>query len=188
VLLAKLRRSNSKESVPLNYDQDTNAHGMNLTCIGLISPSRLVARLHEVGFEHADLQPANLLIVGDPAEELPQVVALDLDRSRFLPGLDAAARHKNLARLWRHVRRREELYGAAVSRADRARFLRAWATNTRRGGKPAVARQLWRAAWRAIEAEERRGRGLHQLGWALGRVFGGAADPRAARGSARREA
>lgn len=148
---------------------------------------RLVARLHEVGFLHADLQPANLLVVGDPDVGLPQVVALDLDRSRFLPGLDAVARHKNLARLWRHVRRREELYGAAVTRTDCARFLRAWATNTRRGGKPAVARELWRTAWRAIEVEERRGRGLHQLGWALGRIFGSGADTRAARGSARRE-
>jgi hypothetical protein len=147
---------------------------------------RLVARLHEVGFLHADLQPANLLVVGDPNTELPRVVALDLDRSRFLPGLDTAARHRNLARLWRHVRRREELYGAAVSRTDRARFLRAWARETRRGAKPAAARELWRAAWRAIEGLERRGRGMHRLGWSVGRLFGGSADTRAAHGSARR--
>ncbi|MEZ6013989.1 MAG: lipopolysaccharide kinase InaA family protein [Planctomycetota bacterium] len=140
---------------------------------------RLVARLHEVGFHHADLQPANLLVVGDPAQALPTVFALDLDGSRFLPDLASGARHRNLARLWRHVRRREERYGASLSRADRARFLRAWAAHTRRGAKPAGARTVWREAWRAIDVLETRGRWLHRLGWAVGRLIGAPPDLRA---------
>lgn len=132
---------------------------------------RLVARLHELGFHHADLQPANLLVVGDPARESPVVYALDLDRSRFRADMSREARVQNLARLWRHLRRRAELGGPATTRADRARFLAAWAAATRRGAKPDAARALWREAWHAIDRRESRARGWHRLGWLLRGAF-----------------
>lgn len=130
-----------------------------------------VAQLHEVGFLHADLQPANLLVVGDPLVARPTLYALDLDRSRFEEALGVDARRANLARLWRHVRRREEVYGASLTRADRARFLAAWAVH--------APGDSWRAAWRAIERIEARGRGWHRLGHAVDRLFGARVDTRA---------
>jgi len=158
--------------------------------LGVVSPraaqrvaraaGKLIARLHEVGFQHADLQPANLFVLGDPTATMPVMYALDLDGSRFLPDLDARARHQNLARLWRHVRRREELYGPSHSRTDRARLLRAWAQNSRRGARPEGARALWRAAWTAIDQIEARGRLWHRLGWSIERPFGHRHDDRAA--------
>ena len=110
---------------------------------------------------------ANLLVVGDPLVAMPVVYALDLDGSRFQADLTLAERHTNLARLWRHVRRRAELHGPATTRTDRARFLAAWAAQSRRGAKPAAARALWREAWRAIERQELRARAWHRLGWWL---------------------
>ncbi len=126
--------------------------------------ARLVARLHEVGFLHADLQPANLFVVGDPAREAPIVHALDLDRSRFFADLDTGARCANLARLWRHLSARDAALGPSTSRTDRARFLSTWAAATRRGHKPAAARTLWRTTWRTIDELESRRRWLHTLG------------------------
>jgi tRNA A-37 threonylcarbamoyl transferase component Bud32 len=65
---------------------------------------RLVARLHELQFLHADLTPRNVLVEADSLHAgEARLWLLDLDGSRFVPGLGAAERSANLARLWRHV-------------------------------------------------------------------------------------
>ena len=78
-------------------------------------------RLHDAGFEHPDLHLKNLLLT--PAGE---VLVLDLDRVRRLPAL---SRERRLAGLFRFDRYAEKqaARGMPVSRADRMRFLRAYA-------------------------------------------------------------
>lgn len=138
---------------------------------------KLIGDLHRVGFLHADLQPANLLV--DRADFNAPATAIDLDRSRFVEpsGALAPLPHtlacKNLGRLWRHVERREREHGAVLSRADRVRFLTAYG----------VARADLRGISLAIEeAAESKGIG-HRLGWWLERVLGRGADRRAAASS-----
>ncbi|MEC8494414.1 MAG: lipopolysaccharide kinase InaA family protein, partial [Planctomycetota bacterium] len=128
----------------------------------------LVGALHGAGFLHADLQPANLLVTRAGPRG---AIVLDLDRSRFvpqgpLPG-DLAA--SNLARLWRHVRRREQRYGAALTSGDRALFLARYGVP--RGDIEDLAAQIDRAADRAGIA--------HRLGWWLESRVGRGEDARA---------
>ncbi|MEM6569278.1 MAG: lipopolysaccharide kinase InaA family protein [Planctomycetota bacterium] len=130
---------------------------------------RLVRALHDAGFVHADLQPANVLVAEDEGDDRAWI--LDLDRSRFEGDgpLEPAARARNLGRLWRHVRRRERDYGAVLTGADHARFLRAY------GARGSALRDLAAAIDRAADA---RG-GLHRVGWWLERRFGHGHDARA---------
>ena len=126
----------------------------------------LVRALHEVGFEHADLQPANILLARGVA------FALDLDRSCFRgtgPLGDERA-NANIGRLWRHVARREREYGPILTDVDLAVFLRAYG----------IARDAIPARMAAIDEQSRNGAGLHRLGWWLERVSGGRRDARAA--------
>jgi 3-deoxy-D-manno-octulosonic acid kinase len=63
--------------------------------------ARAVARLHDAGVYHADLNLTNLL-VGPPGAD--DVVVVDFDRARVRDGaLDARARRRNLARLGRSL-------------------------------------------------------------------------------------
>lgn len=135
------------------------------------SAARLIADLHRVGFLHADLQPANLLVERD--DPGAPATAIDLDRSRFAAAgpLTAALVHKNLGRLWRHVARREAEHGAVLSRADRVRFLKAY-------GVP--RENLGAFAGAVEEAAESKGLG-HRLGWWLERRMGRGPDRRAAK-------
>ncbi|MEM8711676.1 MAG: lipopolysaccharide kinase InaA family protein [Planctomycetota bacterium] len=146
----------------------------------LIACGRLIGALHRVGFLHADLQPANLLVRSAVDGGAAEAIAIDLDRSRFVWGEGAEAQplpaqlaRKNLGRLWRHVRRRETEYGAVLSRVDRARFLRAYLRT--QGTKPADMAELSRAI---DEAASRGGVG-HRIGWWLERLFGRGNDRRA---------
>lgn len=136
----------------------------------LEAAARSIARMHEIGFVHADLQPANLLVDRTTPGDLATV--LDLDRSSFE---DAPLAHdrrvSNLGRLWRHVRRREDEYGATLSNADRLRFLRAYGCERSEWGRTAAA----------IDDAASQRRGLHGIGWKLERWFGRGKDTRAAR-------
>ena len=119
----------------------------------------LVARLHGVGFLHADLQPANILAEAWSGSHVPvRMWVLDLDLSRWAHPLSERERWANLGRLWRNVERRERSLGAALSRADKARFLRAY---------DAVR---WRELGASLESRRGRRALLHQLGhWLDGR-------------------
>lgn len=118
---------------------------------------RLVARLHELGFLHADLHPKNLLFRG--AGEATEAWLLDLDRSRFVREISEEERNANLARLVRYVERRKARGQMDLSRADVARFLVAY--------EPDRARR--RARLRGVVAHYRRTLGLHRLGWLVSR-------------------
>lgn len=116
----------------------------------------LVARLHAVGFLHADLTPKNVLVESEAAGP-PRLWLIDLDRSRVELPLGERARRDNLRRLWRFVDRREHRDGRALAASDVARFLAAY--------EPDRARR--HAIWRAVAAEHARAVPWHGLGWAL---------------------
>jgi len=124
----------------------------------------LVARLHAIGFLHADLTPKNVL-VEDAAADPPRLWLIDLDRSRVEQPLGERARRDNLRRLWRFVDRRERRDGRALSRRDVARFLAAY--------EPDRARR--HATWRAVLADHGRAAVWHRIGWALDRARPGRA-------------
>lgn len=129
----------------------------------------LVGALHAEGFVHADLQPANLLVRPEGARG---ALALDLDRSTF-EGSGPLSRDRslrNLARLWRHVRRREERYGAVLTPGDLALFLDRFGASPSERGSTAAE----------IDRRAGEGGGWHRLGWALERTFGRRHDARAA--------
>lgn len=116
----------------------------------------LVARLHALGFLHADLTPKNVLV--EPrAGAAPRLWLIDLDRSRVVGLMPETARRANLRRLWRFVDRRERRDGRALSRTDVARFLAAYEPD----------RAARHALWRAVAADHRREGFWHRLGWAL---------------------
>lgn len=111
---------------------------------------RLVARLHALGFVHADLHPRNLLVDADSlARGAPGIAVIDLDRSRWSKSLSSEERRANLRRLLRYA-----LRDPGVSTRDCARFLRAY--------QPESAAR--RADWRAIRADHERARAWHALG------------------------
>ncbi|MCK6447556.1 MAG: lipopolysaccharide kinase InaA family protein [Planctomycetes bacterium] len=122
---------------------------------------RLIARLHALGFVHADLTPRNLLVRDAPDE--PELWVLDLDRSTFITALDLDRATDNLRRLHRHVSRLILEGRARLSATDLARFAGAYAPE----------RAERHALVRAIQAGHRRSRGLHRTGWFLERHFGG---------------
>ena len=147
----------------------------------LVQTARLIAALHAIGFRHSDLQPANLLVPangGGSAKrglESSGASVLDLDRSEFVSGaaspapLPEAARLENLGRLWRHVRRREEKYGAVFTPKDLALFLRAY-------GFPKDQVQTVAAG---IERAASKGSALHRAGWMFDALLGRGEDARA---------
>lgn len=147
----------------------------------LVQSARLIAAMHDAGFRHADLQPANLLVPtggGGAARrglEASGAAVLDLDRSEFLPdeaspnALPEATRWRNLGRLWRHVHRREQKYGAVLSPADLALFLRAY-------GVPGD--RLARASSQ-VQAAATSNAILHRAGWWLDALLGRSQDRRA---------
>jgi len=130
---------------------------------------RLVRRLHDAGFQHADLQPNNVLVAGSALEGgEPELWLIDLDRSRLRGRLSTRERRDNLRRLFRHVRRRELERGRVLERTAYARFLRGYEES----------REARKADWRAIARRHALVSGLHRLGWVLERAFGRSADPR----------
>ncbi|MEE2941040.1 MAG: lipopolysaccharide kinase InaA family protein [Planctomycetota bacterium] len=134
----------------------------------VVDAGALVGRRHGAGFLHADLQPANLLVERSGARG---AIVLDLDRSRFtsqgpLPDELVVV---NLARLWRHVRRREQRYGEVLTPGDRALFLASY--GVARGDVEDLAARIDLAADRAGIA--------HRLGWWLESRVGRGEDARA---------
>ena len=137
--------------------------------LALRASGELIGDLHRVGFIHADLQPANLLLELEKPES--PAAAIDLDRSRFESEgpLTRALAENNLGRLWRHVARREREHGAVLSRADQVRFLLSY-------GVPRAELGAWGAAIEA--AAQSKGLG-HRLGWWLEKRVGRRVDRRA---------
>ncbi|HTF91309.1 MAG TPA: lipopolysaccharide kinase InaA family protein [Planctomycetota bacterium] len=123
----------------------------------------LVARLHQLEFLHADLTPRNVLVEADSLEQgKPRLWLVDLDGSRFVPGLSAQARTENLARLWRHVARMESAQLVPDALRLCARFLA--------GYEP---RRIPRhALFLAIAERHRRASGWHAAASALERGVG----------------
>jgi len=76
--------------------------------------ARLVARLHEEGFTHGDLNERNLMLDGQG-----RLFLIDLDALEFLGAVPTARAALDLARLARDIARH-----TAVSRAQRELFLR----------------------------------------------------------------
>jgi hypothetical protein len=87
----------------------------------LAAAGRAMRALHDAGFDHPDLHLKNLLVVPDG-----RVLVLDLDGVRRTTPLP---RERRLAGLFRFDRfaAKQAAAGAAVSRADRMRVLRAYA-------------------------------------------------------------
>ncbi|MFT5290140.1 MAG: hypothetical protein ACI8QS_000320 [Planctomycetota bacterium] len=130
----------------------------------------LIGRLHCSGFVHADLHPRNLLLSVEALEGAdPAAQVIDLDRSRFVPGLASRTRRRNLLRFARAVRRREDRGAPFLTRGDSLRFLRAYGAGLRSTGNPAPT---WREDWRRIRAYGGAAGWLHGLGWTLEKVLG----------------
>jgi tRNA A-37 threonylcarbamoyl transferase component Bud32 len=115
----------------------------------------MVRRMHDLGFLHADLQPNNLLVVGEPSAA--QLVVLDLDGSAFYSALNVEQRAANVARFTRFILRREARDGTSLTRADWQRMLAAYEPDGRLRAalRPLVRSHLRRTQW------------WHRLGWAL---------------------
>ena len=62
--------------------ENARARGERLPGVLLRAAGALVRRMHDQGFLHADLQPNNLLVVGEPSSA--QLVVLDLEFNRQL--------------------------------------------------------------------------------------------------------
>ena len=132
---------------------------------------RMAARLHELGFLHADLQPKNLLAsprelaaAGRGEQDDIELVVLDLEGSRAGPALTRHERRDNLRRLLRYVERHHRGGGEdrrLLSRADRYRVLAAYEAD----------RQARRDDWHAIDASRSRRGPLHRLGWWFEALF-----------------
>ncbi len=123
----------------------------------------LVRDLHRREFLHGDLTPRNVLVEGAtlPAAE-PRLWLIDLDGSKFVVGLSAELRAKNLSRLWRHVARMQA--AGQAPRAPRlcAEFLRGYGTSGR------ARRELVSE----ISEQFRRARGWHGAAELLERAVG----------------
>ncbi len=118
----------------------------------------LVRRAHDLGLDHVDLQPANLLLLTSAGDAAPRMLLLDLDRCvRSVPPR-AGVPERNLTRLERWLAGRRE--GGAVGRRERAAFLRAYEPD------PARRRALAGAVRRRLRSRRRfqvLGRGLERL-------------------------
>lgn len=85
----------------------------------------LVRRLHDLDIDHADLNPANVLIRENPC---PEFFLLDADRTRFPPRLTRRRKIRNLAQLNAFLERR-------VSLRNRLRFLHFYNADPGRAGR-----------------------------------------------------
>lgn len=87
-----------------------------------------IARLHEAGVEHRDLQLRNILAVGRER----RIVVLDLDKATFHVNGPAPPRRRadNLGRLTRSIVK-NDLWGSRVGRRELAAFLGAYTRGRR---------------------------------------------------------
>lgn len=140
-----------------------------------------VGRFHGAGLWHADLNPRNLLLVGDALQAgTAAVQVLDLDRSVLGAGLPRERRHANLARLLRAVLRREGRGAPFLRRSDHARFLAAYLAAV---GEP---REELGAAWRGVRAAFERSAATHRAWWRVEEALGGGPATRDGRAVVRR--
>jgi tRNA A-37 threonylcarbamoyl transferase component Bud32 len=119
---------------------------------------RFVARLHAIGFVHADLTLNNILVErASAARGPPRLWLIDLEGARFAGPLGDAERRDNLRRLLRFVLRREAREGRLLRRTDFARFMHSYD----------ASRAKWKDDWTAIRRAHERRRVWHALGWML---------------------
>lgn len=105
----------------------------------------LIRTLHERSLSHRDLKSANILIVGDPFAESPQLSLIDLVGVRIEYPISRHHQIQNLARL--------QLSLASVegrTRTDALRFLRLYLPCG------AVRRDAWKSVWREVETASRK--------------------------------
>lgn len=135
--------------------ENARARGERLPGVLLRAVGALVRRMHDQGFLHADLQPNNLLVVGEPSSA--QLVVLDLDGSAFHTALSLEQRAANLARFVRFIMRREARDGLSLTRTDWQRLLAGYEpdAHARAALRPLVRANVRRTQW------------WHRLGWAL---------------------
>lgn len=132
----------------------------------LVAAGNLVARLHALGFVHADLHPRNLLVEECADAAQARLLVIDLDRSTWRRSLSAAERRANLCRMLRYAVRE---YGCNAR--DCARFLRAYQPD----------RAARHADWCAIEAAYLRTLRWHAGGWWFERRLGRRSAPKSSR-------
>ena len=105
----------------------------------LFALARLLRTLHERSLSDRDLKTANIMIVGDPAAEFPQLSLIDLVGVRLVHPLPYHRRVQNLARLSLSL---QNVPGR--TRSDALRFLRCYLPW---GLAP---RNDWKALWRDV--------------------------------------
>ena len=146
-----------------------------------------IGRFHSLGLWHADLNPRNLLLIGEGEEVAVQV--LDLDRSVLRPTLQPDERRSNLARLLRAVLRREGRGATFLSRADLGAFLRGYLEGA--SAKPLAENRAGIGTlgeeWRGVAVAYERSAGSHRMWWKVEEAFGGGAATRDGRAIVRRE-
>jgi len=136
---------------------------------------RFVARLHAIGFVHADLTLKNILVERASAGRgPPNLWLIDLEGARFAAPLSDEERRDNLRRLLRFVLRGEAREGRVLRRTDFARFMRSYD----------ASRAKWKDDWTAIRRSHERRRVWHAIGWMLEGLRHELAPARGVRGSA----
>lgn len=116
--------------------------------------AKLLRTLHERSLSDRDLKTANILIVGDPAADPPELSIIDLVGVRLIHPLPDHRRLQNLARLSLSL---AEVPGR--TRTDALRFLRAylpWGLSSSNDWK-SLAREV--GAWTLLKIDRNRRRG-----------------------------
>lgn len=133
----------------------SGARERSARCILARAVGAAVARLHDAGFEHRDLQVRNILAAG-PEQ---RIVVVDLDRAGFRRGpLSARRRARNLGRLFRSVVK-TGLWGEPLGKREVAAFLGGYT-----GGRRTLRDEL-----RAWLPRERLKLALHRARYRLSR-------------------
>jgi tRNA A-37 threonylcarbamoyl transferase component Bud32 len=110
---------------------DTGPEARGHRCQLLAASGRAVRRLHDAGFEHADLHFGNILVRWGDAGAAEAFV-IDLDRTRVHPGpVPQARRVANLVRLYRSAHKHGRWLQDPPGVAEALAFVRAYAGDDR---------------------------------------------------------
>jgi len=119
--------------------------------------ARLLRRMHERSLSHRDLKSANILIIGNPEADPPQLSLIDLVGVERQSPLSRHRRIQNLARLHLSL-----LNAVGRTRTDGIRFLRAYlpGLGTTRDAWKQIWRDVKKTAGNKVAQNDRRGRPL----------------------------